>query len=346
VHSRHARQTLLAYREFGHRNRKSAYCLPPSMSIADPPSDLQPARHRLPQPLRAMLWYVLALSLWGMSAGLVRYATLEVPAIELGFLRAFYGMVLVIPWLLYFRVSPVPRRHLGLYLLRGFSEVGGIATWFIALSLMQAADVVALGFTMPLFATILAAVFLGERLRLRRGLAILIGLVGAAIVIRPGSSEIGWAALIPILGAIVVAISRLCGRVLAQRGESMIQLVASLGFITAPVLLIPAAIVWVWPSAAMMLLAFAVAVISLTGHVCMVRALRLGEASVLATYEFTQLLATVAIAAAVLGEWPDQWTWIGSAIILAAGVYIARREAALARRQEVAKVEATERASQ
>ena len=66
-----------------------------------------------------MAWYVLALSLWGLSAGLVRYAALEVPAIELGFLRAFYGMVLVIPWLLYYRVSPVPRRHVGIYVLRG-----------------------------------------------------------------------------------------------------------------------------------------------------------------------------------------------------------------------------------
>ncbi|MBL8705411.1 MAG: DMT family transporter [Rhodospirillales bacterium] len=310
------------------------------MSIADPPSDFQPARHRLPQPLRAMLWYVLALSLWGMSAGLVRYAALEVPAIELGFLRAFYGMVLVIPWLLYYRVSPVPRRHVGIYVLRGVCEVGGIATWFIALSLMQAADVVALGFTMPFFASILAAIFLGERLRLRRGLAILIGLIGAVIVIRPGQSDIGSAALIPLLGAIVVAVSRLSSRVLAARGEPMIQLVASLGFITAPILAIPAAFVWVWPSPAMMLLAFTVSVISLTGHVCMVRALRLGEASVLATYEFTQLLATVAIAAAVLGEWPDRWTWIGSAIILAAGLYIARREAALARK------EASEKAGQ
>lgn len=283
------------------------------------------------QPLRAMAWYVLALSLWGTSAGLVRYAALEVPAIELGFLRAFYGMVLVIPWLLVHRVSPVPRRYFGVYFLRGVCEVGGIATWFIALSMMQAADVVALGFTMPFFATILATLFLGERIRLRRSLAILVGLLGAVVVIRPGSSDLGWAALIPIGGAVVVAASRICSRVLAARGESMLQLVASLGFITAPILAIPAGIVWVWPSPAMMLLAFTVSVISLTGHVCMVRALRLGEASVLATYEFTQLLATVAIAAAVLGEWPDRWTWIGSAIILSAGLYIARREAALAR---------------
>lgn len=306
------------------------------MSNPDPASEPKQGQGLLPQPIRAMLWYVLALSLWGMSAGLVRYATLEVPAIELGFLRAFYGMVLVIPWLLYYRVSPVPRRHVGIYLLRGICEVGGIATWFIALSLMQAAEVVALGFTMPFFATLLAAIFLGERLRLRRGLAILIGLIGAVIVIRPGASDLGWTALIPILGAIVVAISRLSSRVLAARGEPMLQLVASLGFITAPFLAIPAAVVWVWPSPAMMLLAFTVAVISLTGHVCMVRALRLGEASVLATYEFTQLLATVAIAAAVLGEWPDRWTWIGSAIILSAGVYIARREAALARKEAAA----------
>ena len=303
------------------------------MAVTDTPADKLVERSRLPQPLRAMLWYVLALSLWGASAGLVRFASLEVPAIELGFLRAFYGAVLLLPWLFLYRVSPIPRRHVGVYLLRGVLEVGAIATWFIALAVMPAADVVALGFTMPLFATLLAALFLGERLRLRRSLAILVGLLGAVLVMKPGGEGVGWIAVLPVAGAVVVAGSRICGRVLAQRGEPMVQVVASLGFITAPILAVPAGFVWVTPSAAMMLLAFTISVISLTGHVCMVRALRLGEASALVPYEFTQLLATVAIAAAVLGEWPDLWTWVGSAVILCAGVYIVRREAAIARQE-------------
>jgi drug/metabolite transporter (DMT)-like permease len=304
---------------------------PPMTTPSQAVSTVAPASGGLPAPIRAALWYVGALSLWGASAGIVRYAAAEVPAIELGFLRALFGALLMAPWLVHGRISPLPRRHVGVYLLRGVIEVAAIATWFVSLAMMQAADVVALGFTMPLFATLLAAVFLGERLRLRRGIAILVGLFGAVLVMKPGAGDAGWWAILPILGAIAVAGSRITGRVLAQHGEPMVTVVASLGFITAPLLLVPALLVWQTPSPAVLLLAFAIAGISQIGHVFMIWALRLGEASALVPYEFTQLLATVAFGAIILGEWPDRWTWIGSAVILCAGVYIVRREAALAR---------------
>ncbi|MCC7046356.1 MAG: DMT family transporter [Alphaproteobacteria bacterium] len=285
----------------------------------------------LPVPIRAALWYVGALSLWGASAGMVRYATLELPAIELGFLRALFGAVLMVPWLIRGRIFPLPRRHIGIYLLRGVVEVLAIATWFLSLAVLQAADVVALGFTMPLFATLLAAIFLGERLRLRRAAAIVVGLLGALLVMKPGGSAAGWWAAVPVLGAVAVAGSRITGRVLARHGEPMVTVIASLGFITAPLLLVPALFVWEWPSLSVLLLALAITVVSMIGHVLMIWALRLGEASSLVPYEFTQLLATVAFGVIMMGEWPDRWTWIGSAVILCAGIYIVRREAALAR---------------
>ncbi|MCC6471529.1 MAG: DMT family transporter [Alphaproteobacteria bacterium] len=285
----------------------------------------------LPAPIRAALWYVGALSLWGASAGMVRYATLELPAIELGFLRALFGAVLMVPWLIRGRIFPLPRRHFGTYLLRGVVEVIAIATWFLSLAVLQAADVVALGFTMPLFATLLAALFLGERLRLRRAAAILVGLLGALLVMKPGGGDAGWWAVVPVVGAVAVAGSRITGRVLARQGEPMVTVIASLGFITAPLLLVPALFVWQWPSLSVLLMALAITVVSLAGHVLMIWALRLGEASALVPYEFTQLLATVAFGVIMMGEWPDHWTWIGSAVILCAGIYIVRREAALAK---------------
>lgn len=311
---------------------------------SDAPAQRAAGAGGLPAPVRAALWYVAALSLWGASAGLVRYAAAEIPPIELGFLRALFGALLMVPWLVHARVSPLPRRHLGVYLLRGVIEVAAIATWFVSLAMMQAADVVALGFTMPLFASILAALFLGERLRLRRGIAILVGLVGAVLVMKPGQGEAGWWAALPVLGAIAVAGSRITGRVLAQHGEPMVTVVASLGFITAPLLLVPALAVWQTPGPAVLLLAFAIAGVSQIGHVFMIRALRLGEASALVPYEFTQLLATVAFGVAILGEWPDRWTWIGSAVILGAGIYIVRREAALARQAQARQAQGRPRA--
>jgi len=290
-----------------------------------------PVLKPLPPALRAALWYVGAMTCWGLNAGMIRYAAADVPALQFGFLRALFGALLMLPWLVPAGVSPVPRRHIGLYLARGGLEAAAIASWFVALALMQTGDVIALGFTMPLFATILAVLFLGERVRLRRGIAIGIGLVGALIVIKPGPDGFSAVALLPILGAIAVAGSRAVARRLAQHGEPVLTMVASLGFLTAPVLLIPALFVWQPLGLSIIVQAILLSASSLMGHACMVRALRLEETSALVPYEFSQLLVAVAFGIAVLGEWPDHWTWVGSAVILCAAVYIVRREAALAR---------------
>lgn len=283
----------------------------------------------LPAPLRAALWYIAALSCWGVAAGMIRYAAVYMPTLEIGFFRSLFGALLTIPFLIHARTLPLPRRRVGLYLLRGGLEVVGIATWFAALGLMLAADVVALNFTTPLFVSLLGALLLGERLRLRRGLAILAGLAGALCVIKPGG-DLGWVALLPVLCAAAAGASRIVGRKLAQT-EPMVTLVASLGFLTTPALLPLALTVWQPPTLFGLAASFLIAVLSLVGHVFIVRALRMSPASALAPYDFAQLLTAVAFGIAVIGEWPDLWTWIGSAVILAASVYTVRREAQLAR---------------
>jgi drug/metabolite transporter (DMT)-like permease len=288
----------------------------------------------LPAPVRAALWYVAALGCWGAASGLIRYATAYLPALELGFLRSSIAVVLTLPWLIQARAFPLPRRNLGLYLLRGALEVVGIATWFLSLGLMQAADVVALGFTTPLFSSLLAALFLGERIRLRRSLAILVGMLGALMIVRPGDllggGAVGWAAALPLIASAAAGASRMVGRRLSQT-EPAVTIVASLGVLTAPALLPHALPGWQAITAVGFGLAAAIAAISLSGHVFMVRALRLEGVAALAPYEFAQMLTAVAFGAAVLGEWPDAWTWAGSAVILSAAVYTVRREAQLAR---------------
>jgi drug/metabolite transporter (DMT)-like permease len=284
----------------------------------------------LPAPMRAALWYTAALSCWGIAAGLTRFAVAYLPALELGFLRSAIAVALTLPWLIHARAFPLPRRNFGLYLLRGGLEVVAIATWFAALGLMQAADVVALGFTTPLFSSLLAAVFLRERIRLRRSLAILVGMLGALLIVRPGNllggGAIGTAAVLPLAASAAAGASRIVGRRLS-RSEPAVTIVASLGFLTTPALLPLALPVWQPITLAGLGLATLIAAISLSGHVFMVRALRLEGVAALAPYEFAQMLTAVAFGIAILSEWPDFWTWIGSAVVLAAAVYTVRREA-------------------
>jgi drug/metabolite transporter (DMT)-like permease len=298
-----------------------------------------PSAAALPAPVLGALWYVAALSCWGVSAGIIRYAAADMPTLEIGFFRALFGALLTLPWLLRARVYPVPRRHVGLYLLRGALETVAIATWFIALGYMQAADVVALGFTAPIFTTLLGAMLLGERIRLRRSLAIAVGLAGALLVIKPvnliAGEGVGWIALLPVFGSIAVAGSRIAGRRLAQT-EPTIVIVASLGFITTPMLLPAAAAIWQPVTLYPLALALGIACLSLIGHVFMVLALAKAPVSALAPYESAQMLTAVAFGIAVLGEWPDLWTWVGSAVILGVAIYIIRREAQLARRKQEA----------
>lgn len=284
----------------------------------------------LAAPIRGALWYIGAGVSWSFMGGIVRYLSADLPFFEIAFFRAFMGLAVMVPWLVYRRLSPIPQRHRGIFTIRGVSEIVALMTWNGAIALMPLADVIALGFAAPLFATLLAVLFLGERVGLRRGLAILIGISGALLIVRPGFQELSLAAILALIAAFGTAVSRITGRKLSHTEDPLV-IVASISLFTVPATLVPASLVWQMPDLTQTAWLLLMGGLGSLGHLCLSQALRVSEASELAPYDFGQLLTAVIIGIAAFGEVPDLWTVLGAVVIASTAIYVVRREAQLHR---------------
>jgi drug/metabolite transporter (DMT)-like permease len=220
---------------------------------------------------------------------------------------------------------------------------------------MPLANVVALWFTAPLFVTLLAGPFLGERVGMRRWIATIVGFVGVLIIVRPLTSAFALSSLLPIVSAFAYAISALMAR---RMGETESAPVMSLyqNFVYLLVALVLAAIFggggfegtgdpsleflvrgWVSPSAGDLAMLAACGVIASAATVLLTQAYRLAEANFVACFEYTAIIWACLGGYLFWNEVPDFYTFIGAALIVAAGFYMlfAAQEATPLEREKV-----------
>jgi drug/metabolite transporter (DMT)-like permease len=282
----------------------------------------------LPEPIRGALWYLPAAACWASLGIVVRFLSGDLSPLEIAFFRALFGLVIMLPLLVRGGRRLLPRRRHGVYTVRGLCEATALLCWFSSVALIPVADAVALTFVAPLLATILAALTLGETVRLRRWTAIAIGMAGTLVIVRPGFQELNAGVLLALVAALALAGSRVAGRQLSQT-EPTTTIVGSILVFTFPCTVVPAALVWQTPDAAQLLLLLLIGGLATLAHFCLTMALRIAETSELAPYDFAQLPVAVVFGVIVFGEAPDLWTWIGGAVIAATSVYVVRREARL-----------------
>jgi drug/metabolite transporter (DMT)-like permease len=201
--------------------------------------------------------------------------------------------------------------------------------------MLPLADVTALSFTAPLFATVGAALLLSEHVGARRWTATLVGFFGALVIIRPGAGTFTGASLVALASAVAIAAAQLSVKSLS-RTEHPNAIVLIMGLLMTPMSLFPAAFVWTWPNWSTFLWLLLLGLVATIGQVFLVRAMQAADASAVMPFDFSRLIFASALGWLMFGERPDAWTWVGAAIIVAATVYIARREANLARQTRAA----------
>lgn len=284
----------------------------------------------LPEPLQgALLMTVAAAAFAGMNA-IIRALNFELHPFQTAFLRVVAGLAFMLPWLARAGVAALATASHKLYLSRALVGYSSMLCWFSALALMPVAEATALSFTAPLFATAAAALLLGEIVRLRRWTATVVGFLGAMVVIRPGFSAIEWAHLLVLASAALGGWNTVTVKQLTRTDSANVIIVYMLIYL-APLSLIPALFVWQTPSWHALGLVALMGVCATIGHQAFTRSLKACDASYVLPFDFARLPAVAIIAYFAFGEAPDIWTWIGGGIIVAATVYIARREAQLAR---------------
>lgn len=239
-------------------------------------------------------------------------------------------------------IRPLMRANLskralgGLFTLRGLVHTGGgVILWFFAMTRITIAEVTAMNYMSPIYVTLGAALFLGERLAARRLLAIAAALVGALIILRPpGVRELNLGHLAMIATAFSFAGSYLFAKRMATEASPPTVIVAMLS-ITVTVGLAPFAIaVWVPPTLEQLAWLFLVAGgFATAGHYSMSRAFAVAPVSVTQPVTFLQLVWSVTLGALVFGEPVDGWVVLGGVVIMAAVSFIAWREAVIKRRQ-------------
>lgn len=291
-------------------------------------SNLAKAAGGLPQPVRAILWMLLACLLFAILNAFIREASRAMHPLQAVFFRNLFGLLFMLPWIGKAGLDSLNAYRLKLYLGRTTVGLLSMFAWFWALKLLPFAEAIALSFASPLFATMLAALFLGEQVRVRRWTAIAIGFAGVLVILRPGADALSVGALFALASSALGALGIIFTKQLA-RSESTTAVVTIMVLIQTPMSLIPALFVWDWPAAWLWPLLLLMGCAGSLGHMSFVRALSLADASSLMPYDYARLVFAAAIGWIFFTEVPDGWTWVGSALIAAAAVYIARREAKL-----------------
>ncbi len=297
--------------------------------MIDPPSAAAPAT-RFSGFVRGALCMVGAAAAFAVLIVIVRHLATDQHPFQLAFFRNLFGTVFMIPWLIGVGRKGLKTDRFGLHLLRAAIGLAAMLCFFSAIALLPVAEVTALTFTAPLFATVGAALVLGESVRMRRWTAAAVGFAGALIILRPGAAAVSAAALIALASAAFMAAAILVVKVLA-RTENPNAIVLFMGLLLTPLSLIPALFVWSPPPAASWPWLVLMGLAATVGQVLMTRAFAAADASAVLPFDFARLVFVAALGFALFDERPDLWTWFGAAVIVAATVYIARREAQLGR---------------
>jgi drug/metabolite transporter (DMT)-like permease len=285
---------------------------------------------RLSPPVQAALLMLFGASTVALMNCTIRIITEAVHPFEATFFRSLFGLIVILP-LLGGRLWIVRTRRLGRLALMGGGHLIAMLLFFTALAHMPLAEVTALSFTKPLFTTLGAALLLREVVRARRWTAMLIGFAGVLIVLQPGAQTISPYAGLVLLSTVSIAGTTLLIKTLTTT-ESAPTIVLYQSVLMTLFSLPLCLLTWRTPDLTTWLLMALTGLLGTVGWLSFTRAFALADASAVMPFEFAKLPLTALIAYLLFAEVPTVWTWVGGAVIFGSTVYIAQREAAIARR--------------
>lgn len=282
-------------------------------------------------PLVGVVWMVITGILFVLVTACVKYLGTRIPAPEAAFLRYALGLVLLFPMLKPMRAAKLDLSIIKLFALRGVAHSIGVALWFFAMARIPIADVTAMNYMSPVYVTLGAALFLGEKLAFRRLVAVLVAMIGALIILRPGFREVGTGHLAMVFAAIFFA----CSYLIAKRTSDMVSpavVVVMLSIMVTIGLAPMAAANWVTPTWSEVGMLFLVACFATLGHYTMTLAFAAAPVTVTQPVTFLQLVWAVLLGVVMFGEPLDPWVIFGGLVIMVAISFMSWREAYLARK--------------
>ncbi len=249
-----------------------------------------------------------------------REATRELSVFQIMLMRSVLGMAMLWPlvrtaggW------AAMRTERLPQHVLRNGVHYAAQYGWFVALTLIPLAQLVSIEFTMPIWSAVLAVFFLGERMNGRKWLAVVLGLVGVAVIVRPSAGTVDAGQLIALACAFGFAISVVLVKSLT-RTESAVAIIFWMLVVQSAIGLVPALMVWQWPSAPIWGWVVVVAFCGTFSHYCFARAMQHADATVVVPMDFLRVPLTALVGWLVYAEALDLFTGLGVGLILAGNV--------------------------
>ncbi len=299
------------------------------------PTDTNDRTKRGNRTLVGVVWMIITGLCFVAVTASVKMVGDAVPAAQAAFLRYALGAIFLLPMIPAVRAARFTPRLWKLSWLRGVAHAFGVICWFYAMARIPIAEVTAMNYLNPIYVTVLAVFFLGERISTHRALAIALALAGAMVILRPGFRVLDPGHIAMLFTAGFFAVGYLVTKILAD--EVPAAVVVFLLSVVVPLVLAPITyFVWVpvgWTELGWL---FVTAVFATAGHYTMTLAFRAAPLTVTQPVTFLQLVWATSLGALVFGEGVDVFVILGGAMIIAAVSYIAWREAVLRRQVRAA----------
>jgi len=271
--------------------------------------------------LAAVCWMSAAMSAIAIIDGVAKQLAVRLPGVQISW---GYFLAMLICLLVVARVRRVPVRDL-VHSRRPhwqfLSLVISLSCLFFALRYLPLAEATTIGFTAPLFIVALSGPMLGEKVEPRRWIAVLLGMLGAIIVMRPGTGLLHWSTLVVLLGAFFFAMFNVVTRKLGSTDRSWTTLFYTFS-IGAVILSAAMPVVWRTPNLSEWTLFGACGMLGVAAHFSLFRSLTLADASMLAPLNYLRLLWVIGIGWFYFGDLPDLMTLIGGGITIGSGLYV------------------------
>lgn len=271
---------------------------------------------KYPPVLGAGLWMLGTLLSFSVMAIAARELSADFSTLQILAIRSAIGLLVVCALLTRVGWGQVATAEPGIHLVRNLAHFLGQFGWFYAIASIPLAAVFAIEFTVPLWTVMFAAILLGERITPVRIIALLFGISGVLVILRPGMEVVHVAALVMLGGAFAYGLSHTLTKRLAPNNTPLCILFYMM-IIQLPLGLVPSVFGWVTPQAAHWPWFVLVGLTGLSAHYCMVRALALADASIVIPMDLLRLPLIAILGFALYGERVDKYLALGAVMILA-----------------------------
>jgi len=287
-------------------------------------------------PVRGITLKILSVIIFVCMFGLIKATAQDIPSGEAVFFRSLFAIPVLVLWLTLRGQFPAALKandRMG-HVWRGMMGTFAMGSGFLAIGLLPLPDVVAIGYAAPLLVTMLAAMFLGEKIRLIRFSALLLGLLGVLIILSPklmifnaeeASRLQTIGALVALMGAMFAALAQVFARKLVAT-ESTGSIVFYFSITSSFLALLTAPFGWKFPSGYQFILLVSAGLLGGVGQILLTESYRYAEVAVIAPFEYCSILLALLMGYFIFDELPTRLTMIGVVLIISAGIIIIERE--------------------